>query len=77
MTEWKPSIDAITLFTEDLAAARAFYATVFGLEPVHEDEVSTAYPFSGTIINLLSVGAAPELVERPPWRPRPTGPGWC
>ena len=37
MTSWVKGIDAITLFVEDLAAAKAFYVEVFGL-PVHYED---------------------------------------
>ncbi|HEV7213153.1 MAG TPA: VOC family protein [Blastococcus sp.] len=55
-------IGAITLFTEDLPASKAFYADVFGLKQVFEDDVSVAFDFNGTIINVLAVSAAAELV---------------
>ena len=55
-------IGAITLFTEDLPGSKAFYADVFGLQQVFEDEVSVAFSFNGTIINVLAVPAASELV---------------
>ena len=35
---WPKRIGAITLFTEDLAATRDFYATVFGVPMIFEDE---------------------------------------
>jgi catechol 2,3-dioxygenase-like lactoylglutathione lyase family enzyme len=55
-------IDAITLFTEDLAASKAFYADVFGL-PVHwEDANSAVFDFDGTVINLLKISEAPGLI---------------
>ncbi|MGZ4508391.1 MAG: VOC family protein [Blastococcus sp.] len=56
-------IGAITLFTEDLPASKAFYTDVFGLQKVFEDEVSVAFDFNGTIINVLAVSAARELVD--------------
>jgi len=55
-------LDAVTLFVEDLAAAKAFQETVFGKPLKFEDESSAAYDFGGVLINLLSVVAAPELV---------------
>ncbi len=63
MTSFRPSgIFAITLFVEDLAAAKAFYRAVFDL-PVHfEDADSAVFAFGTTLVNLLEVGAAPELV---------------
>jgi len=55
-------IGAITLFTEDLPGSKACYADVFGLQQVFEDDVSVAFSFNGTIINVLAVSAASELV---------------
>ena len=55
-------IAAITLFFEDLDAARTFYAEVFGLPVVFEDASSTVLRFGGTLVNLLRASAAPELV---------------
>ena len=55
-------IAAITLFFEDLDAARTFYAEVFGLPVVFEDASSTVFRFGGTLVNLLRASAAPELV---------------
>jgi catechol 2,3-dioxygenase-like lactoylglutathione lyase family enzyme len=55
-------IHAITLFTEDLATAREFYQRVFGL-PIHfEDDVSAVFNFGNTLINLLAVSEAGELI---------------
>ncbi|MEU5434408.1 VOC family protein [Streptomyces sp. NPDC020719] len=62
MVAWPGSIQAVTLFVEDLAVAREFYRDVFEL-PVHfEDESSAVFRFGGTMVNLLAVDAAPELV---------------
>lgn len=55
-------ITAITLFTEDLERSREFYAGVFGL-PVHwEDTDSAVFLFGETMINLLRVSNAGELI---------------
>ncbi|MGY1807035.1 VOC family protein [Blastococcus sp. SYSU D00669] len=56
-------LGAVTLFVEDLPRTADFYRDVFGLEPVVEDENSTAFRFGSTILNLLRVRAAPELIE--------------
>lgn len=61
--EWPGGITAITLFVEDLGAAKAFYAAVFGLPVMFEDSTSTVFKFRDTMINLLAVSSAPELVE--------------
>ena len=63
MQPWPTRIDAITLFTEDLAGTRAFYQEVFGLPVAFEDANSTVFDFGNTIINLLDIAAAPELVD--------------
>lgn len=63
MSPTSRSIDAITLFTEDLAASRAFYAKVFGAAVIYEDDNSAAFQFDHTIINLLAVAAAPDLIN--------------
>lgn len=62
MDTWPAGITAITLFVEDLGAARRFYQDVFGLPVVFEDEASAVFSCGNTVINLLSVTAAPELI---------------
>jgi catechol 2,3-dioxygenase-like lactoylglutathione lyase family enzyme len=59
---WPGGIAAITLFVEDLPAAKRFYSDVFRL-PVHfEDDNSTVFRFGDTLVNLLQTSEAPELV---------------
>lgn len=66
MASWPGGIQAVTLFVEDLGEAKQFYREVFEL-PVHfEDDDSAVFAFGGTVVNLLAVGAAPELVEPAP-----------
>jgi lactoylglutathione lyase len=60
---WAGSIGAITLFQEDLDAAKEFYLRVFGLPIVFEDGDSCVFKIGGTLINLLKTSAAGELVE--------------
>ena len=62
-TSWPKDISAITLFVEDLAAAKRFYREVFGLPVRFEDDDSAVFDFGNTIINLLKVTAARELIE--------------
>jgi lactoylglutathione lyase len=62
MEPWPKGIAAITLFVDDLAAARRFYADTFGLPVVFEDENSAVFSFGGTLVNLLDSAAAVELV---------------
>ena len=60
---WPGAIAAITLFVEDLGAAKRFYQEVFRLAIVHEDEDSAVFRFGETLINLLRVSEAPSLVS--------------
>jgi catechol 2,3-dioxygenase-like lactoylglutathione lyase family enzyme len=70
---WPNGIGAITLFVEDLAAARQFYQEVFGL-PIHfEDAESVVFDFGNTLINLLKSSAARELIEPAEVAPREAG----
>ncbi len=62
MGSWPQGISAITLFVEDLAVAQQFYRTTFGLPAVFEDGNSTVFKFGNTLVNLLKITAADELV---------------
>lgn len=59
---WPRAITAITLFVEDLDAAKCFYADVFGLPVHYEDDASAVFLFGGTMVNLLDAREAPDLV---------------
>ena len=63
MTSSLKNINAMTLFVEDLQAAKTFYLEVFGVEVLFEDEASVALGFGNIIINLLGVHNAPEIVD--------------
>jgi lactoylglutathione lyase len=63
---WPKGIGAITLFVEDLAAAKQFYGSVFGLPVMFEDDNSAVFSFGNTLINLLQTSAAPGLVDPAP-----------
>ena len=56
-------VGAITLFVEDLERSHAFYRDVFDAEVVYEDANSTVFGFENTLINLLTIPAAHDLVE--------------
>ncbi|MBX3054412.1 MAG: VOC family protein [Caldilineaceae bacterium] len=56
------NIFAVTLFAEDLSATKAFYQRVFDLPVVYEDENSAVFQFGDTLINLLKISEADELV---------------
>jgi catechol 2,3-dioxygenase-like lactoylglutathione lyase family enzyme len=66
-------ISAITLFVEDLPAAKQFYRDVFGLPVHYEDDDSAVFDFGNTLINLLKTTAARELVEPAPVADREAG----
>jgi len=60
---WPSGIAAITLFVEDLEAAKEFYQQVFGLPVTFEDDDSVVFKFGETLVNLLKATAALELVD--------------
>lgn len=60
---WPSVIAAITLFVEDLEAAKEFYQQVFGLPVTFEDDDSVVFKFGETLVNLLKATAALELVD--------------
>jgi catechol 2,3-dioxygenase-like lactoylglutathione lyase family enzyme len=57
------NVGAITLFVDDLPRSKAFYEDTFGLAAIYEDENSTVFDFGNTLINLLVIPAARELIE--------------
>ena len=63
MTASLKGVGAITLFVEDLQRSRLFYQDVLDLQAIYEDESSAVFDFENTIINLLSIPAARELIE--------------
>ena len=56
-------IEVVTLFVDDIDEAKAFYQKVFAPEIVYEDAVSSVLKFSGTMINLLKITQADELIH--------------
>ena len=65
MSEWSSApkhIGAITLFVDDLAAAKEFYLKVFDLPIYYEDPNSAVFQFGDTLINLLVASEGPELI---------------
>lgn len=65
-SSWPGGIAAITLFVEDLAAARSFYRDVFDAPMVYEDDASAVFRFGDTLVNLPKSTEAPELVAPAP-----------
>ena len=60
---WPKNIGAITLFVEELDAAKQFYRTTFGLPVIFENKDSAVFKIGGTLINLLRIESANELIE--------------
>lgn len=56
-------VGAISLFVEDLEAAKSFYRDVFGVDVVYEDDASVCVKFDDLLVNLVLTSAAMELVE--------------
>jgi catechol 2,3-dioxygenase-like lactoylglutathione lyase family enzyme len=56
-------IGPITLFVEDVDAAKTFYREVFGLPVHYEDEVSAVFDIGGSLINLLKASEGVELIS--------------
>jgi catechol 2,3-dioxygenase-like lactoylglutathione lyase family enzyme len=59
---WPKEIYAITLFTEDLTKTKEYYQRVFGLPIIFEGPTSAVFKFGGTLINLLKIEQADELI---------------
>ena len=60
---WANAITAVTLFVEDLAVAKQFYLETFGLPVYFEDDNSAVFKFGTTLINLLKITEADELIS--------------
>ncbi len=56
------NIGAITLFVADVERAKQWYQRVFERPLVHEDDESGVLQFGSTLINLLAISEAPELI---------------
>ena len=59
-------LEVVTLFVEDVEAAKSFYVDVLGTEVLFGDEESAVVKLSNVMINLLRVDNAPTLVEPAP-----------
>jgi catechol 2,3-dioxygenase-like lactoylglutathione lyase family enzyme len=59
---WPKGLAAITLFVEDVDAAKQFYLNVFGLPVFFENDESAVFKFGETLVNLLQVDQASELI---------------
>ena len=70
---WPGALFAVTLFVEDLEAAKLFYKTAFGLPVAYEDGASAVFTFERTMINLLKIASADELITPATVAPRAAG----
>ena len=66
-------VSAISLFVEDLQAAKVFYREVFGVPVVAEDESAVCVRFGRLFVNLLHASAAEDQVEPAPVADRASG----
>jgi lactoylglutathione lyase len=57
------SVGAITLFVEDPQRSKSFYERAFGLPVAYEYEDATGFKFDNTIVNLLQIPAARDLID--------------
>ena len=64
-------LGALTMFVEEVQHVRAFYRDVLGLRAVFEDDVSIVFDLGGTMLNVLEVTAAADVVA--PARPAAVG----
>jgi catechol 2,3-dioxygenase-like lactoylglutathione lyase family enzyme len=73
MTSWASSVDAITLFAEDLDAVKAFFADVVELPVAYEDSDSVVYRIGDLMLNYLVAAEADDLVGPAPVGDASTG----
>lgn len=62
MIEALHELEVITLFVEDLPAAKTFYTELFGLEVSSEDDESVVLKLKNVMINLLVAVEAHDLI---------------
>jgi len=67
------NVGAITLFVEDPQRSKSFYREVFAGSVVYEDEEAVAFQFENTIVNLLVLPAARDLIDPGSVAPRDAG----
>lgn len=63
---WARSIFAVTVFAEHLEPMKEFYGRVFDLPCVFEGETSAVFRFGETLINIIDIAGAPDLIEPAP-----------
>jgi catechol 2,3-dioxygenase-like lactoylglutathione lyase family enzyme len=56
------SVGALTLFVDDVQQSKSFYGRVFDVPLIFEDDNSAVFKFENTLVNLLAIPAARELI---------------
>ena len=69
---WPGPLFAITLFTDDLAGTKEFYARAFGLTAEFEDAESALFALPNVFLTFAA-SAAPELIDPAPVAPASAG----
>jgi catechol 2,3-dioxygenase-like lactoylglutathione lyase family enzyme len=59
---WATKLAGVTLVQERLDQAKAFYSEVFELQAAYEDERNVVFKIDNTVLHLLDVAAAPDLI---------------
>jgi catechol 2,3-dioxygenase-like lactoylglutathione lyase family enzyme len=62
MTSQLTNISAMSLLVDDVAVAKDFYTSVFGVKVVFEDEASACVKFDHLYLNLLSDAKGGEIL---------------
>ena len=70
---WAAKLAGVSLVQERLAEAKAFYTEVFELQAVFEDGFNVVFKIGETVVHLLGVGAAPDLIGPGPVAARSAG----
>jgi len=64
MTVKLKRIDAVVLFVADLDRAKTFYRDTLGLQMKYEDQESAGFDFDPTLLLLVSIAGAQDLLSR-------------
>ena len=56
-------LEAVTLFSADLLASRTFYEAALGAPVVYEDDDCFVMDLDGTLVNVLDIAKARELIQ--------------
>lgn len=59
---WATKLAGVTLVQERLEEAKTFYTEAFELQAAYEDETNAVFKVGDTVIHLLDVAAAPNLL---------------